>query len=142
MNVPVPDPRNFPHMVKNSSIARVLVVDDEPLIRWSLGEALRELGYDVEEAADGRTACERISQAPPFKVVLLDFRLPDSNDLGLFSRLRQFLPDAHIILMTAYGTAEVVSDAIARGAFRVISKPFELAAIASLVSEAVGRPTE
>jgi DNA-binding NtrC family response regulator len=126
-------------MVKNPSIARVLVVDDEPLIRWSLAEALRDLGYDVEDAADGRTACERVSQAPPFDVVLLDFRLPDSNDLRLFSRLRQLAPAARIVLMTAYGTADVISEALARGAFRVLSKPFEIEHVASLVSEASGR---
>jgi DNA-binding NtrC family response regulator len=139
MNIQRPSPRNFPHMAKNPSIVRVLVVDDEPLIRWSLGEALRDAGYHVEEAADGQTACERVAQGTPFDVVLLDFRLPDSNDLRLFSTLRQLTPAARIVLMTAYGTADVISDALARGAFRVLSKPFEIEHVASLVSEASGR---
>jgi CheY-like chemotaxis protein len=76
-------------MAKTHLAGRVLVVDDEPLIRWSLSEALNDLGYDVEEAGDGRSAVDRMSTSPAFDVVLLDFRLPDSNDLRLFSTLRE-----------------------------------------------------
>jgi len=119
-------------------VVRVLVVDDEPLIRWSLSEALNDLGYDVEEAGDGRSAVDRMSKSPSFDVVLLDFRLPDSNDLHLFSTLREMSPATRVILMTAYGTVEVLDQAVALGAFRVVHKPFEITDVASLVSEASG----
>jgi len=129
------DARNISHMAKNFPVSRVLVVDDEPLIRWSLSEALTDLGHEVEEAGDGRGAVERMSKSS-FDVVLLDFRLPDSNDLSLFSQLRGLSPDARIILMTAYGTAEMLDQALALGAFSVVHKPFEIGEMASLVSRA------
>ena len=124
-------------MARNSPDHRVLVVDDEPLIRWSLAETLSDRGYEVVEAADGRAAVRAVS-ASPFDVVLLDIRLPDSSDLTLLSRLRLLAPDARVILMTAHGTPEVVQKALDLGAFRVVSKPFEMSELAALVSQAHG----
>ncbi len=66
-------------------------------------------------------------------LVLLDFRLPDSNDLKLLSRVRQMAPATHVILMTAYGTPEVMQGALDLGAFRVVGKPFEMNDLAALV---------
>jgi DNA-binding NtrC family response regulator len=66
-------------------------------------------------------------------VVLLDFRLPDSDDLNLLSRIVSLVPDGRVILMTAYGTPEVAEQAIERGAFKVLNKPFEMQEITALV---------
>src|SRR5690349_25066228 len=56
----------------------VLVVDDEPLIRWSVAESLSELGFDVEQAADAHSALRKVTTtAAPYDVVVLDLRLPD-----------------------------------------------------------------
>ena len=68
-------------MVKKSPRLRVLVVDDEPLIRWSLSETLEQSGHAVVEAGDAEGALRALSAGRPFDVVLLDYRLPDSNDL-------------------------------------------------------------
>ena len=116
---------------------RVLVVDDEPLIRWSIGEALGEKGYSVVEAGTARAAIEEVlASSQPFAVILLDLRLPDSDNLSLLTRLHDLAPDARIILMTAHGTGEVAEEAHARGAFGFVNKPFEMSAMASLVGEA------
>jgi DNA-binding NtrC family response regulator len=121
----------------DESRRRVLVVDDERLIRWSLSEALSDLGCVVEEAATAAAALERVSQAiRPFDVVLLDFRLPDSNTLGLLARLRQLMPFARIVLITAFTTPDIVQAALDLGAFRVMAKPFEIAEITQLVEQA------
>ena len=70
---------------KKSPALRVLIVDDEPLIRWSLAETLAECGYEVAETGDGRGATRLLQDAPrQFDVVLLDYRLPDSEDLSGF----------------------------------------------------------
>jgi DNA-binding NtrC family response regulator len=69
-------------------------------------------------------------------VVLLDYRLPDSNDLGLFAAIKRELPEVPIILMTAYGSAEITAGALALGAYRVVSKPFAVQDLATLVQEA------
>jgi DNA-binding NtrC family response regulator len=116
---------------------RVLVVDDEALIRWSLAETLSDNGHEVVEAATGQAALSAVDNASaPFDAVLLDFRLPDSDDLGLLGRLRLLLPDASIIMMTAYGTPEMLEQAIMLGAYCVINKPFEIADVVALVVEA------
>jgi two-component system NtrC family response regulator len=113
----------------------VLVVDDEPLIRWSVSETLSELGYDVEQAADAVSALRTVTNAArPFEVVVLDLRLPDMSDLSLLGTVRQLLPSATLILMTAFGTAEIIKDAQALGA-TVLGKPFELDELRRLVSE-------
>jgi len=126
-------------MVRDIPHGRVLIIDDEPLIRWSLAETLGDAGYDVVEAGDGEGAMDAASHDDEFDVVLLDFRLPDSNDLNLLSRLRALVPGAQIVLMTAFGTPEVTRGALERGAYRVVGKPFEVGEMAALVAEASGR---
>jgi DNA-binding NtrC family response regulator len=117
--------------------ARILVVDDEPLIRWSIAEALTDCGYAVVEAGTGRAAIQETSSGGrPFGVIVLDLRLPDSDNLSLLTRLQSLAPGARIILMTAHGTGEVADEARALGAFGFVNKPFEMSAMASLVTEA------
>lgn len=129
--------RDFPRMAKKSPPLRILVIDDEPLIRWSLAETLSDCGHEVVEAGDAVAALNAISSAPaPFDVVLLDLRLPDSTDLTLLSRVRRLTPETQVILMTAYGTPEVLQGALDLGAYRVVTKPFEMNEVAALVSEA------
>lgn len=124
-------------MTTKPKALRVLVVDDEVLIRWSLVETLTQHGHLVTEAGDAAGAIGMIAdQGPPPDVVLLDYRLPDSDDLGLLSAIRKAAPDAQVILMTAYGTPEVVNGAMALGAYRVVSKPFEIHDLCALVLEA------
>ena len=114
----------------------VLVVDDEPLIRWSVAESLADAGVDVEQAADAASALHAVTTtALPFDAVVLDLRLPDMNDLSLLGTLRQLLPGATLILMTAFGTQDIVADAEAMGA-TVLYKPFELDELKRLVRDA------
>lgn len=123
-------------MSKESPL-RVLVVDDEALIRWSLVETLSDSGDEVVAVTDAESAIQAVSDAAvPFDVALLDFRLPDSNDLNLLSRLHRLTPATRIILMTAYGTPEILQEALDRGAYRVLNKPFEMDALSPLVTEA------
>jgi DNA-binding NtrC family response regulator len=125
-------------MLISSPAPRVLVVDDELLIRWSLGEALTAAGYTVVEGCDAAEARRAIGDsAHRPDVVVLDYRLPDSNDLGLLTAIRREAPGVPVILMTAYGTAEVVKGALDLGAYRVVNKPFEMHDMASLVGEAL-----
>lgn len=122
--------------MENSPILRVLVVDDEALIRWSLSEVLTEAGHIVAEAPDGQAAILALETAPPFDVILLDYRLPDSNDLNLLSTMRQRTPQSAVIMMTAYGTPEVTSGALSLGVYRVLRKPFEVHDLVELVVDA------
>lgn len=128
--------RNIPLMMKNSP-PTVLIVDDEALIRWSLAETLGERGYTVTEAENGRTAVAAIQHAAePFDVVLLDYRLPDSADLRLLENVRRLAPSSQVIMITAHNNPEIAQGAAALGAYRVISKPFEVDNLAALVKQA------
>jgi DNA-binding NtrC family response regulator len=131
------DMRNIPDMPKNSP-PTVLVVDDEALIRWSLSEMLGERGYVVTEAGDGRMALEAIQSADePFDVVLLDYRLPDSADLRLLERVRRLAPTSQVIMITAHNSPELAQGAAALGAYRTVSKPFEVENVAAIVNQAL-----
>lgn len=105
---------------------RVLVVDDEPLIRWSIAETLGAAGHQVAEAEDAASALRAIKDEPGPDLVLLDFRLPDSNDLGLLATIREMAPDTTVIMMTAFGTPDVTAGALKLGASRVLNKPFNM----------------
>ena len=128
--------RSISHMLKKSAPS-VLVVDDEALIRWTLAETLAERGYTVIQAGDARTAVAAIEAADEaFDVVLLDFRLPDSADLRLLETVRRLTPGSQVIMITAHNSPELAQGATALGAYRVISKPFEVDSLAALVDRA------
>ena len=114
--------------------AHVLVVDDEVLIRWSLAETLRAAGHVVTQAASAAET-ERALERPP-NVVLLDYRLPDSADLGLLATIRRRVPAAAVILMTAFGSAELADAARDLGAYLVLAKPFDIHEVSALVTAA------
>ncbi|HET9833710.1 MAG TPA: response regulator, partial [Vicinamibacterales bacterium] len=112
--------------VKNSHPLRVLVVDDEALIRWSLAELFTDVGYDVTEASDGASAVHEAEEGEEFDAIVLDYRLPDSNDLHLLEQIRHLQPQAAVVMMTAFGTAEITAGALKLGAYQVVSKPFDV----------------
>jgi len=122
--------------VKNSHPLRVLVVDDEALIRWSLSELFADVGYDVTEAGDGASAVAEASEGEEFDAIVLDYRLPDSNDLHLLEQIRQLQPQAAVVMMTAFGTPEITSGALKLGAYQVVSKPFDVHDMVNLVAQA------
>ena len=120
--------REIPGSAAEKLPLHVLVVDDEPLIRWSVSATLTDLGVTVDEAGDAGSALKAIAAAaPPFDVIVLDLHLPDVRDLSLLARVRQLRPAARILLMTAHSTPEIVAQALELGAQGVLSKPFELA---------------
>ena len=113
-----------------------LVVEDEMLIRWSVVETLNKAGCLVTEAPDGATALRVLAETPDaIDVVVLDYRLPDSNDLGLLARIRQLSPRSAVLMMTAFGTPEVIEQALALGVSRVIEKPFEMHDLEAMVAQ-------
>lgn len=108
-------------------LLRVLVVDDEGLIRWAVAETLTEAGHLVFQATDAATTLEALGKASsPFDVVLLDFRLPDSDDLSLLQRIRRLSPASAIVMMTAHGTPQLAENAKRLGAYDVLAKPFDV----------------
>lgn len=117
------------------------MVDDESLVRWSIGETLRARGCEVIEASDAHGALELLADitSPP-NAVFLDLKLPDNSDLTLLAALRRRLPHSPIILMTAFGTPELIAEARRMGVFTVLDKPFELDDLGDLVARALASP--
>lgn len=113
--------------------AHVLVVDDERLVRWAVSETLGARGYEVAEASDAQSAMRAFATPGcAADLVLLDLRLPDADDLSVMSFIRARSPGTPVILMTAFGTRDIVDEATAQGAV-FISKPFDMNELASVV---------
>jgi DNA-binding NtrC family response regulator len=113
----------------------ILVVDDESLIRRSIGARLRASGYQVVEAENGRSAVERA--ATGIDLAILDFRLPDMDGLAVLKQLRQIDPDVLVILLTAYSSVDTAVEAMKLGAYHFMNKPFDLDTLAALVEQAL-----
>lgn len=114
---------------------RILVVDDEKLIRWSLRQRLEAAGYRVSEADSGAGALRRYNR--DVDLVLLDYRLPDTDGLAVLRKIRQSRGRAPVILMTAYISPETIREARADGAFEVVPKPFDYEEILQIVAQAL-----
>jgi two-component system, NtrC family, nitrogen regulation response regulator GlnG len=123
--------------------ARVLIADDEDGLRWVLEKGLRQAGYDVTAVRDGDTALRAFAEAP-FDLVFLDIRMPGSDGLTVLAKLREVAPDAHVIVMTAHGTMETAIQAMQRGAYDYLAKPFDLDEVLLLAERALaaGRLTQ
>ena len=117
-------------------MSRILIVDDEPTICWSLKERLVDEGHDVQVASSVERA-EKILLNDSPDVIVLDVRLPGQDGLSVIPAYRERMPDTPIIVMTAFGDLQTVVDAINRGAFEYLVKPFELPEFLKVVSRAL-----
>lgn len=118
-------------------MAEILIVDDEALIRWSVAESLEAAGFTVVEAGSAQEALERFDSDHDIAAAILDLKLPDSHDLSLLRRIREIAPSVPIILITAHGTADIFEEARQAGVFEVLTKPFDMRRIVSLVTDAL-----
>ena len=115
--------------------ATILVVDDEALIRWSLTERLKSEGYEVLEADTGRAAMEKLAEG--VDLVLLDYRLPDTDGVAVLRKIKEFDQDILVILLTAYASVETAVEAMKLGAYHFANKPFNLDEVAATVERAL-----
>jgi DNA-binding NtrC family response regulator len=115
--------------------ATILIVDDEALIRWSLAERLKSEGYTVIEADTGRAAMARLSEG--VDLVLLDYRLPDTDGVVMLRRIKEFDQDILVILLTAYANVETAVEAMKLGAYHFANKPFNLDDVCATVARAL-----
>lgn len=120
---------------------RVLVVDDEPLICWTLRDHLVDEGYSVAVAANADEALASLEIETP-DVILLDVRMPGIDGLTLLQRIQSRGLDIPVIIMTAFGTLETAVRAVQGGATEYLTKPFDLDAATRLVERIVNRPHE
>lgn len=117
-------------------MSRILIVDDEPAIGWSLRELLSDEGHDVVVAADVPTALEAAHQGRP-DAILLDVRLGSGDGLVAVPDLREAAGPVPIVVMTAFGNLDTAVRAVQAGAFDYLTKPFDLERVVSVLRRAV-----
>jgi two-component system response regulator AtoC len=115
---------------------KVLIIDDERLIRWSLAQKLKGWGYEVVEAESGRAGLKTLADEGP-DLLLLDVKLPDAKGTDVLEDLRRSWPDLPVIMITAHGVIEDAVTAMRRGAYDFITKPVDDAKLQSTMAHAL-----
>jgi two-component system, NtrC family, response regulator HydG len=115
---------------------RILVVDDHAEMARLLADQLGDAGYDVEIAGGGRQALDA-ARARLFDVVLCDLRMKEIDGFDVLDRLHEQDPDLPVLIMTAFGAIESAVEAIKRGAFHYLTKPFQLGEVLLYVERAL-----
>ena len=120
------------------STTKVLVVDDEPGIRQVLEITFRRQGYDVVSVPGTRAALEALKQHPqPFPLVLTDLVMPDGSGIDVLTAAKERSRATEVVVMTAHSTVESAIDAMRRGAYDFVTKPFSPAEIAAIAQKAL-----
>jgi len=117
-------------------MSRILIVDDEPAIGWSLQEMLTDAGHTAEVAGSVEEGLEAAARLPP-DAMLLDVRLPGRDGLSAVPDFRRLAPSAAIVVMTAFGDLETAVRAVGAGAADYLVKPFDLDRVARVVTTAI-----
>ncbi len=115
---------------------KILVVDDEHLIRWSLEQNLQKQGYDVVTAGSGEEALKLVREDTP-DLVLLDIQLPGINGMEVLEKIKDIDEEVVVIMITALGVLETAVKAMRMGAHDYISKPFNLDELAITIRKAL-----
>ncbi|HET7285844.1 MAG TPA: sigma 54-interacting transcriptional regulator, partial [Pyrinomonadaceae bacterium] len=116
--------------------SRILVIDDEPSVTDALRLVLKELGHHVDSAKNGAQAKELL-KGSPYDLVFTDLRLPDASGIDLLALTKSDTPETEVIVMTAHGSLEIAIEAIKRGAFYYIEKPFTPHQVTALIERAL-----
>ena len=116
--------------------ARILIADDEDSLRWVLEKGLRQAGYEVTGVKDGPSAIRAV-EAEAFDLIFLDVRMPGMDGLAALGKMRERRPDACVVVMTAHGTMETAIQAMQRGAYDYLTKPFDLDEVLLLAQRAL-----
>jgi DNA-binding NtrC family response regulator len=117
-------------------MAKLLVVDDEKNLRMVVQKELSRQGHEVEEAADGESAWETL-EAHDFDVLLCDVNMPRLDGMGLLRRLREKSQNPpEVIMLTGQATVETAIEAMKLGAYDYLTKPYRIAELAALVTQA------
>jgi DNA-binding NtrC family response regulator len=117
-------------------VSRILIVDDEPSVRFTLEEVLTERGHVVVAAVDGEHALTLIRSDEPPDVVITDLAMPNLDGLGLLSRLKASFPELPVVMLTARGSERAAVEAMRAGAYDYLTKPCDIDELGMLVERA------
>jgi DNA-binding response OmpR family regulator len=123
----------------NDKVASILVVDDDVDTCRNLQDILIDMGYQVDIAHDGPEALDKVRQKT-YDIALLDLKMPGMDGITLYREIRKVQASAVALVVTAFASGANNDEALAAGAWRVLSKPVDLDLLLNLVQEAVGQP--
>ncbi|HEX7176947.1 MAG TPA: sigma-54 dependent transcriptional regulator [Pyrinomonadaceae bacterium] len=119
-------------------MAKLLIVDDEQGMRQLLSLVFGRAGHSVRAAESGRRAVEML-RSEPADVIVSDVKMPDMSGIEMLRAVREFLPDAAVVMMTAFATVETAREAFKLGADDFIQKPFDVDELKLIVEKALER---
>ena len=125
-----------PRPVQNAGSGRILVVDDEELVRHFIMRALKALGFEVVGAANGIDA-EALFDEQDFDLVILDLVMPQRNGLDTYRALAAMRPDVRVVMASGYTRDHTAQDALSEGVIGFLNKPFQIAELADVVERAL-----
>ncbi|HEB34472.1 hypothetical protein LCGC14_0797080 [marine sediment metagenome] len=102
---------------------KILIVEDEDILRISIGDDLKEEGFDVSLSKSPILALDLLAKEE-FEVALVDYKMPEMNGIELLKKIKERQPDCTVIIMTAFGTIQTAVEAMRLGAYDYITKPF------------------
>ena len=113
----------------------LLILDDEPLVGRRLKPLLEKDGYSVEIFQEPKMALARLNEKE-FDIVVTDIRMGEVDGLQVLEDVRSRSPETKVIIITGYATVEVAREAVAKGAFDFITKPFKVGTIRDVITKA------
>lgn len=121
--------------VPDKSKLKVMIVDDEPIVGKRLAPTLTKHGFLVESFVDPRKALERL-QEEEFDIVVTDLRMEEVDGIGVLEKVMESCPNTRVIFITGYATVEVAREALVKGAFDFIAKPFKPKELRGVINKA------
>jgi two-component system nitrogen regulation response regulator GlnG len=119
---------------------RILIIDDDSLVRWTLARMLTRRGCTIVEREDGGSAVRTLTESTDvFDVILHDHNLPDGSGLELLTTLKRLAPATTVLMMSAHMSSDDVDESLRRGAAAVLPKPFDLDVVWDLIVEVQSR---
>lgn len=116
--------------------APILIVDDEPIVREAIRDWLVDAGYDVTTAQTGEQALEIVAEKD-FGLIILDVRLPGKTGIRVLEEMKEAKPDVKAIIITAYASPLMRTEAMKLGALHYLSKPIAPDQLERIVQEAL-----
>jgi len=110
--------------MKSETKLKLMVLDDEPIVGKRLAPALSKINCEVETFTSSEAALEKLKEER-FDILVTDIRMEGLDGIEVLEAVREFQPDLKVILITGYATVEVAREAMAKGAFDFIAKPFK-----------------
>ncbi|MBU1782282.1 response regulator [bacterium] len=119
-------------------MAKILIVDDEKDLAGILGIILKQEGYQVTPVLDGYQALEEIKKTP-YDLILMDIRLPGINGVETFIQIKEINPEVRVIMMTGFAMEDLIEEALAKGAYACIHKPFDPVKLIELIQKVLSQ---